>query len=75
MSATFMGAVLDGQDAREAWEWYRQILREDPQQQAVVRQLADTEGGREMLEASRAAWRARGLEAPFDFLIEEEARA
>lgn len=71
-SAGFMGTVLDGQDPQEAWDGYREMIREDPQQQDIVRQFAASEGGRELLAASREAWRERGFEAPFDFLFRGE---
>lgn len=75
MSAGFMGAVLGGHDPREAWNGYRQMIHEDPQQKAIIRQLAASAGGQALLEASREAWRDRGFEAPFDFIFEESGSA
>ncbi len=71
MSAGFMGAVLGGHDPREAWDGYRQMIREDPQQLAIIRQLAASAGGQALLDASREAWRGRGFDAPFDFVFED----
>lgn len=71
MSAGFMGAVLGGHDPREAWNGYRQMIQEDPQQLAIIHQLAASAGGQALLEASREAWRDRGFEAPFDFVFED----
>jgi hypothetical protein len=76
MSVGFMGAALRWQDPRTAWEVFSRMLREDPSQRMTARRLAETEGGRELLDASRKAWRRRGLEAPFEsFLREAEGRA
>lgn len=69
----FMGAALTGQDPKEAWAGYQKMLREEPQQRALVRQFAETEGGRALLDDSRRVWRDRGLDAPFEFVFEEEA--
>lgn len=76
MSAGFMGAVLNGHDPREAWDGYRRMILDDPQQRAVVRQLAADPAGRALLDDSRSAWHDRGfVEAPFDFVFEERVGA
>lgn len=75
MSAGFMGAVLSGHDPGEAWDGYRQMLQEDPQQMEIVRQLAESPSGQALLDESRAAWRGRGFEAPFEFIFEDSGSA
>jgi hypothetical protein len=70
----FMGTVMNHHDPGAVWEGYRRMLRGEPQQQELVRRLAETEGGRSLLDDSRAVWRERGFEkAPFDFLFGEES--
>lgn len=68
----FMGTALTGQDLKEVWEGYERMLRAEPQQQALVRQFAETEGGCALLDDSRRIWRERGFDAPFEFVFEEE---
>lgn len=63
MSAGFMGTVLSNDDPAEAWNAYRQLLLDDEQQRRVIKQFVATEGGR-----------ARGFDAPFEFVFEEMAR-
>jgi hypothetical protein len=76
MSEGYMGAVLRGQNPREAWEGYRRIILEDPREREVAVRLAQSPGGKELLEVSREAWRARGFaEAPFDVALEDHGRA
>jgi hypothetical protein len=64
----FMGALLRGGDPRRAWETFRAMAAADP---AQVRRLAETDGGRALLDDSRSAWRARGYEAPFEFVFRQ----
>lgn len=75
MSVGFMGAVLSGEDPGEAWRAFRAMVDEDPAQRALVLQLAETKGGRSLLDDSRSAWRERGYKAPFDFIFEESGHA
>ena len=64
----FMGTVLRGGDPTDAWRAYRRMAVEEP---AQVRRLAETAEGLALLDASRAAWRRRGFEAPFEIVFEE----
>ncbi len=68
----FMGSVVKHHDPRRVWEGYRRMLREDAQQRTAVRRLAESEGGRSLLDESRVVWRARGFEAPFEFVFDKE---
>lgn len=75
VSVGIMGAVLSGGDPRTAWRAFRELVENDPAHREAVRRLAETEDGRALLDDSRSAWRARGFEAPFDFIFEDPGRA
>lgn len=67
----FMCAVMSGVEPREAWTMIRDMVSGEEELQKLVRQLAATEGGRELLDDSRRGWGEYGLSAPFDFVLEE----
>lgn len=67
-----MGAVGGG-DPQRAWHAYRSLLTKDETQRAALCRLAESADGRAMLDASRAVWRERGLEAPFEVVFRGDA--
>jgi hypothetical protein len=67
-----MGAVSGG-DPERAWRAYRALVTGDEAQRAALLRLAESEGGRAMLDDSRGVWRARGFEAPFESVFAEGA--
>jgi hypothetical protein len=70
-----LATVLRGQDPGEAWEQLNRMVIMDAQVRQSIREISKTEEGRELLDESRCAWRARGFNAPFDFLFDEEERS
>ena len=65
-----MSRVMTGRGAQEAWDEFHRMTLDDAQMRDIIRALAETEVGREILDESRATWRGRGFAtAPFDFLF------